>query len=67
MTRSIPAAPIKRQEPGKKKIAVAVQRGVNDDGDQETDETCTQHKSRQLVANPHDAVRRADLSARQSY
>ena len=33
-----------------KKIAVAVQRGVNDYGDRETDVTRTQHRSRQLVA-----------------
>jgi len=34
----------------KKKIAVAVPRGGNDYGDQETDVTRTQNKSRQLVA-----------------
>lgn len=36
--------------PAQKKIAVAVQRGVNDYGDRETDVTRTQHRSRQLVA-----------------
>ncbi len=34
----------------REKIAVAVQRGVNDDGDQGTDVICTQHRLRQLVA-----------------
>lgn len=34
-----------------KKIAVAVQRGVNDDGDRETDVLRTQHGLRQLVAD----------------